>query len=172
MVAANTGVSERSIREWFDRRLITPQGIRGQVLQAQGQSEGLDNRAIWPLIDAYLVRAEKRRGATWFELAHDRLIDPVRDDNAAWRAAHLSTLQRQADLWDSQGRPDGLLLRDAPLVEAEAWVAANGIALTPIEQDFLDRCREVREIIQRARRNNRDRRASWRSWPASSVSSR
>jgi WD40 repeat protein len=153
--AASTGISERAIREWFDRRLITPQGIRGQVLQAHGQSEGLDNRAIWPLIDTYLVRAEKRRGATWFELAHDRLIEPVREDNIAWRVANLSALQRQADLWDSQGRPDGLLLRDAALVEAETWAAAHAVDLTPVEQDLLDRCREVREIVRRARRTNR-----------------
>src|SRR5256885_11859523 len=87
------------------RQLITPQDIRGQVLQGEGQSQGLDNRAIRALIDAYLVRAEKRRGATWFELAHDRLIEPIRKDNAAWNAAHLSQLQIQADLWDTRSRP-------------------------------------------------------------------
>jgi len=82
-VASATAVSERAIREWFDDQLITSQGIRGQVLQGEGQSQGLDNRAIRALIDAYLVRAEKRRGATWFELAHDRLIEPVRANNTA-----------------------------------------------------------------------------------------
>ena len=67
-------------------------------------SQGLPNAAIWPLVNAHLVRAEQRRGATWFELAHDRLIAPVRADNAAWFAAHLSTLQRQAALWRDQGQ--------------------------------------------------------------------
>ena len=31
-IAAASGESEREIREWFDRQLITEQGIRGQVL--------------------------------------------------------------------------------------------------------------------------------------------
>ena len=83
-MASETGVRERAIREWVDRQLITEGGIRGQVLMGAETSEGLPNAAIWPLVNAHLVRAEQRRGATWFELAHDRLIAPVRADNAAW----------------------------------------------------------------------------------------
>ncbi|MBX0328276.1 hypothetical protein K2Z83_11375 [Oscillochloris sp. ZM17-4] len=142
--AQASGVSERALRAWFDRELITPQGVRGQVLQGAGASAGLPNQAIARLIDAYLVRAEPRRGATWFELAHDRLIAPVRAGNAAWFAANLSTLQRQAELWQQQGRPEGLLLRGASLAEAEQWAAANAEVLTPNEQDFLDICRAAR----------------------------
>ena len=81
-IAAATGIRERAICEWFDRHLITEQGIRGRVLQGIEQSQRLDNRAINPLVDTHLVRAERRRGATWFELAHDRLIEPVRTNNA------------------------------------------------------------------------------------------
>ena len=110
-VADETAVRERAIREWFDHQLITEAGIRGQVLKGQGRSpegdEGLANAAIVPLVDAHLVRAEQRRGATWFELAHDRLIEPVRADNVAWFEAHLSTLQRQAALWESKSGPTG-----------------------------------------------------------------
>ena len=83
-VAAETGISERRIREWFDRRLITEQGVRGTVLMGKERSGELENRAIQLLVNAYLVRGEKRGGATWFELSHDRLIGPVRADNAAW----------------------------------------------------------------------------------------
>ncbi|NJN16421.1 MAG: hypothetical protein HC822_09185 [Oscillochloris sp.] len=149
-VAVN-GVSERTVRTWFDRELITPQGVRGQVLQGQGTSAGLENTAIRALVDAYLVRAEPRRGATWFELAHDRLITPVRAGNSAWFAANLSTLQRQADLWDRQGRPNGLLLRGDTLQEAERWAAANSAMLTPVEQDFLELCRQAKRQAERIR---------------------
>ena len=114
-VAAETDVRERTIREWVDRQLINEGGIRGQVLMGEEQSQGLDNNAIWLLVNAHLVRAEQRRGATWFELAHDRLIEPVRTDNAAWFDAHLSTLQRQAALWQQESRPAGLLLQDEAL---------------------------------------------------------
>ena len=154
-VAAETRVSERSIREWFDEQLITPQGLRGQVLQEPERTQGLDNQAISALVDAHLVREEKRGGRVWFELAHDRLIEPVRKNNAAWLEAHLSLLQRRATLWDRQERPAGLLLRDRALAEAEGWASAHRDELTRAESDFLVACREARARAERERRNNR-----------------
>ena len=154
-IAADTGIRERAIRDWCDRQLITEQGIRGQVLQEPEQSKGLDNRAIWPLVDAHLVRAEQRRGATWFELAHDRLVDPVRADNAAWRETHLSPLQRQAALWEEEGRAAGLLLHDEALDQAEGWAEAHAEELTDVELDFLADCRRARAIAERERRQQR-----------------
>jgi len=153
-VAAQTGVAERAIRDWVDRQLITDQGIRGQVLEGKEQSQGLATRAVWPLVDAHLLRAEKRRGATWFELAHDRLVEPVRADNAAWRQAHLGPLQRQAALWKEQGQGAGLLLRGQALADAEAWAAAHGEEVSGVDKDFLDACRQAQAI---ARRENRQR---------------
>ena len=144
-VAAQARTHERSIRHWFERRLITEQGIRVQVLQGARTSQGLNNRAIWLLVDAHLVRAERQRGATWFELAHDRLIGPVQADNAAWRQAHLSPVQHQAALWESQGQPDSLLLRDEALEEAERWLADHYGELMPAERDFVTACREAAE---------------------------
>lgn len=149
--ARKTSVSERAIREWFDRELITEQGIRGQVLMGEKESQGLDNRAIKPpLIDAHLVREERRRGATWFELAHDRLIKPVRMNNAAWFQNNLSLLQRQADVWERQNRSDNLLLLDQGLAEAESWAAAHAGEVTPVERDFLEACQEARTRAQEA----------------------
>jgi hypothetical protein len=140
-IAAEYGVPERSIRDWFDRELITPLGTRDMVQQQPEQSAGLDNTAIWALVGAHLVRAESRRGTTWFELAHDRFIGPVREDNAAWFEASLSPLQHQASLWDQQARPEGLLLRDRDLYEAEAWARDHLDELTIVEMDFLERGR-------------------------------
>lgn len=147
--------SERVIREWFDRQLITEQGIRGQVLMEPERSRGLSNRAIRMLEDAHLVRADERRGATWFELSHDRLIEPIRANNAAWFGAHLSALQQQADLWNRQGRQDGLLLRDKALDDAEHWAKQHTAELTPIDQEFLDECRSAQATLTRERRQNR-----------------
>jgi len=154
-VALATGVRERTIREWVDRQLITPAGIRGQVLLGADASAGLDDRAIWPLVDAHLVRVERRRGATWFELAHDRLIEPVRSDNAAWRAAHLSTMQQQAALWQEAGRPDGMLLRDAALLEAEQWSAEHADDLEEHERAYLQESQAARAVAERERRQAR-----------------
>lgn len=143
--AQQTGVSERAIRDWFGEKLITEHGIRSQVLMGVDSSDGLDNTAIRLLENAHLVRSEKRRAATWFELAHDRLINPVRANNEAWYQANLSLLQHQAALWQKDGRPDHLLLREGALEQAEAWAADHQDHLTAIEQDFMDACTEVRE---------------------------
>jgi hypothetical protein len=154
-ISGETSVRERSIREWFDRELITEQGIRGQVLQQSGRSRDLDNRAIAKLVDAHLVRGEQRLGATWFELAHDRLINPIRKSNAEWYHATLSPLQIEADLWARSNRPDGMLLRGESLEHAEAWAEAHRDELAPRETDFLNACREARAIANRQRRQSR-----------------
>ncbi|HSS47404.1 MAG TPA: hypothetical protein VLX28_00525, partial [Thermoanaerobaculia bacterium] len=101
--AQAAGAPERTVRRWIGESLITAQGLRGQVLREPESTEGLDNRAVQALVDAHLVRAEERRGAVWYELAHDRLVEPVRADNATWLEAHLSTLERQAALWEREG---------------------------------------------------------------------
>jgi len=155
MIAKRNNRGERRIRAWCQEQLITEQGIRGQVLQEPQNSRGLDNDIIWQLVNTHLVRAEKRRGATWFELAHDRLIKPIRKNNLAWQAAHLNVLQRQADLWHKQGRSSGLLLRDAVLVEAQLWGKAHHTELTPVEEDFLQACQSAQVLAEREKQQTR-----------------
>ncbi|MEA3337917.1 MAG: hypothetical protein U9R25_18650 [Chloroflexota bacterium] len=158
-VSADMNVRERVIRDWVDANLITGMGIRGQVLMGATESKSLDNNVIWRLVGAHLVRAEQRRGATWFELAHDRLIDPVVQDNTAWRVAHLSALQRQAALWNAEGRPDGLLLQGDALEESEHWARDHEDALLDYETDFLSAC--IRARSQREQEQRLARRMRW-----------
>ena len=129
--------TERQIREWFGNELITEQGIRGLVLQGATESAGLSNEIIYKLGAAHLVRAEERRGVTWFELAHDRLVEPVRRSNEAWRNRHLSILQRQAQLWEAENRQPSLLLTGRTLRAAEQWAAIHDAQLTETERQFL-----------------------------------
>ena len=136
-VAASRNVSERLLREWFERQLINEIGLRNSVLMEYPSTRGLANEAIRGLIDAYLVREDKRHGLTFFELAHDRLVQPVRQNNAAWFEAHLTVLQRQATLWDGQSRPDDLLLRGDALKEGEVWAAAHNDEMLEAESQFL-----------------------------------
>ena len=153
-VAAATGTSERSIREWFSRQLITEQGVRGTVLMGKERSGALETRSIESLVNAYLVRSEKRGGATWFELAHDRLIGPVRADNAAWFKANLSLVQQRADVWDQQDRPESLLLRGQELAQARLWAADHQTELLPAEVDYLAASQEQAIRALRLRRRN------------------
>jgi len=154
-VAGETEIPERTIRDWFDSQLITEQGFRGQIMQGVDQSGGLKNDAIRRLIDAYLVREEKRRGVTWFELAHDRLIEPVRQDNVDWRKKNLQEWQRQALRWSRQGQPATLLLADKEVKEAERWVGRHPHEkLTEDEHSFLDASRKAASL-EAARRQRR-----------------
>jgi WD40 repeat protein len=143
----STGVEERLIRDWFDKRLITKEGFRGHVLMGQDSSEGLSNAAIRLLENAHIVRGDKRAGATWFELAHDRLIEPLRKSNAEWFNANLSLFQKQAALWIEQNRPESLLLRRKDLSQAEK--ESIGIPLNQAERDYLKACRAYRAHVFR-----------------------
>ena len=152
---AGSEARERAIRQWVEDQLITEQGIRGQVLQGQGSSNGLDNAAIYGLVDAHLVRAEKRRGATWFELAHDRLIDPVKANNEEWFGAHLSKVQKTAALWAQQGQPEGLLLIGDDLVRAKQWEADSESSPIDVERKFLRASEAKQEAIWREKRQTK-----------------
>src|SRR3712207_3254009 len=147
--AERTGVPERTIREGVEERLITPQGLRSQVLEGPERSGEAGLRLLGELLDAHLVRAETRRQATWYELAHDRLIEPVRRDNAAWRAQHLSSFERAAALWEEEGRPDRLLLLGADLTAAEQDDVVRSGALPHRQQEFLEASRRADEQVRR-----------------------
>ncbi len=83
-VAARTAAPEARIRRWFGATLITPSRIRSQVNRGVAESGGLINDAVDELVDAHLIRAEQVRGGTWFELVHDRFIDPILVSNRRW----------------------------------------------------------------------------------------
>lgn len=139
--------SERTVRQWVERKLITRDGIRHPVLKGQEGTEGLDNRAIDMLRNAHLVRAEERGGMTWFELAHDRLVEPIRQDNARWFENNLSLLQRQAERWKEEEyeKRDYLLLHGDSLSEAEAWAESHPDELSRVDRDLLEASHKERE---------------------------
>ena len=154
-IAKNSETVERQIRDWFQDKLITADGVRSQVLRGAEQSDGLANELISRLLDTYLVRAEQRAGATWYELAHDRLVEPVRSNNKTWQDENLNTFQRQAALWEKQARPEGLLLQDQALTEAETWAETNKEKLTDSERAFLEKCRNARTATEQKQRQTR-----------------
>jgi WD40 repeat protein len=141
-VAAARGVRQREVRDWFDRYLITVQGRRGQVLQGD-PSQTVPDEVVADLVNAHLVREDKRAGATWFELSHDRLVAPVRKSNDAWNQLHLSPLQRMASIWDSKGRPAAnFLLRHQELADGEAWAKKHAAEMNDVDRAFLQACRD------------------------------
>jgi tetratricopeptide (TPR) repeat protein len=142
---------ERSIREWCGEKLIAGGNIRGQVLREVGRSGELDNRLIENLIDTHLVRGEQRAGATWYELSHDRLVEPILRNNQSWFAAHLSNVQQRALLWEREGEPESLLVTGAELAAAQRWAALQAQDLTEGELSFLAACRRRRRRVLQVR---------------------
>ena len=84
-VLDKTGASEIELRNWFERQLITESGTRGTVYRGETQTGGLANQMVGLLANRFLLRAEIRAGGTWYELVHDRFIEPILQANQAWR---------------------------------------------------------------------------------------
>ncbi len=139
-IAAGDPTAEGRIRRWFDRYLITERLTRGQVRAgAEEETLQLSEPVLTDLVNAHLVRRDVRHDSVWYELAHDRLVEPVRARNRAWRAVNMSAFERLAADWDDRGQPDDLLLRGKVLKEAEVWAAAHRQELELTEETFLNR---------------------------------
>ncbi|MEE8586494.1 MAG: hypothetical protein V3T83_16755, partial [Acidobacteriota bacterium] len=122
-----TGIGEGELRRWFEKVLITPAGTRGTVHRGGARTGGIPNQAIDELEDAHLIRAEWRSGGRWYELNHDRFIEPVKKSNQAWVAERgpaeqlRQRLEEQAAQWAAAGRAESDLLSQGELPEAERW---------------------------------------------------
>jgi WD40 repeat protein len=147
MVTGSARLDERILRQWIDEHLITADGLRSQVMKGVEASAGLPNIVLRLLQDTHLVRGETRAGKTWYELSHDRLVGPVRQDNSAWFAQNLSLLQRQSVLWNQKGRLEGLLLRGKELAAEEQKI--HSLEMTADEQAFLEACQGLRKREKR-----------------------
>jgi SOS regulatory protein LexA len=77
--AQEAGLREADIRKWFERKLITPGGTRGTVYRGREKTGGIPNAAVDVLENLHLIRGEWRAGAPWYELTHDRFIEPIQE---------------------------------------------------------------------------------------------
>ena len=127
-VTHETGVNEGVLRRWFEHTLITPSGTRGTVYRGREETGGIPNAAVDKFVDQHVIRGELRGGARWYELTHDRLIEPIISSNRQWmieRSGAEQTRQRleaRAAEWVRNGRPSSGLLDEAELLEARRWL--------------------------------------------------
>ncbi len=89
-------VSEIDLRTWFDQKLITTDETRGTVYQGKNDTAGLPNLVAKSLADQFLLRAEIRSGGVWYELVHDRFVNPILKANQAWQQEQLLKEQAKA----------------------------------------------------------------------------
>jgi hypothetical protein len=83
--AKEAKVDEDRLRGWFDTQAITSSGTRGLILRGPEETGGLPNAAIDHLDALHIIRPEIRGADRWYELSHDRFIQPIRRANDAWR---------------------------------------------------------------------------------------
>ena len=131
-----TGVQEADIRNWFGKILITSMGTRSTVFRGEKSTGGIDNKTVDYLESRHIIHAEFRAGARWYELNHDRLVELILNSNRNWLET-LSPLQKQAALWNDQGRDETWLFSDQALKEVEKWAKENSGIITQTEKDFL-----------------------------------
>jgi hypothetical protein len=84
--AAAARVRERRLRGWIEEAFITSVGTRNTIYRSSETTATIPNAAIDELENRHLIRAEFRAGARWYELTHDRFIEPIQTSNARFRA--------------------------------------------------------------------------------------
>lgn len=153
-IVQQAGVNERQLRRWFTRQLITPMKTKGLVVRGEAETEGLSNLAVDILEQRRLIRVQVRAGARWYELAHDRLIDPIVESNEAWEARQETPLRKTAQQW-KRTENESLLYRGKALEEALAWALANPDIAESYETEFLAASQKVEQERNRKRRLRR-----------------
>jgi WD40 repeat protein len=156
-VLQQSDISEFELRNWFERKLITPAETRGTVYQGD-DTEGLDNRVVALLANQYLLRAETRAGGTWYELVHDRFVVPILQANREWRALQSPLIQAAAK-WHQNGRRRQDLYAGNTLKSAMA--AANRDTLPALVQSFLTASEDAQSKQELEAEAKRSRTLRW-----------
>ena len=144
-VLQETASSELDLRKWFEEKLITEAGTRGTVFQGPETTEGMDNEIVRLLADQFLLRAEPRAGGFWFEIVHDRFVEPILQANQAWRDRQ-SPLIRAAMDWEASGQPESKLLLGAQLQDAKTRIASA--QQEPLITKYLAECDKLNKRLQ------------------------
>jgi len=144
------------LRTWFNEHLITPARTKGLVYRGDEETEGLPNAAIAILNDGYIIRADIRGGDTWYELAHDRLVEPIIEANQRWQIDYFNPLAVATQVWlEAEHSPDKLLA-GTQLKEAQTYADSHPLDVTQDEITFLaDSHRQEEERRKEAEREAR-----------------
>jgi len=159
-IAGDQTAQEREIRGWFERELIIDGKRRNMVAQQPGgKSGGLDDEVVRMFLGS-LIREEKRSGgATFYELTHDRMVEPIIENNRKWELDNSSYFHGQVMAWmESEGNEIHLLSGGA-LNEAEKWADENPTKVTKPDHDFLvaGRKKQEKEEIEKKKESDKIR---------------
>ncbi|GAA0429987.1 hypothetical protein Acor_45600 [Acrocarpospora corrugata] len=90
ILASEFDTPEDLLRKWLEESFITEHGTRAQAYEGRDQTRGMPNQVARAFERHHILRSERRSGARWYELQHDRLIEPVQQANHPWAGATLS----------------------------------------------------------------------------------
>jgi len=130
--AQATGINEGTLRRWLESTLITENDSRALIFRGHQHTASLPNEVIDELERQHFIRVELRGGERWYELSHDRFIQPIKESNRKWllhfsgTEARLVQLEAQAAAWHAHGRDIATLLKDSELEEMNAFISRGG----------------------------------------------
>src|SRR5579883_3196131 len=154
-IVAEGLAKEGELRQWFEHALITPALTRGMVFRDVTTTGGIPNEAVAELEKLHLVRGENRAGGRWYELTHDRLVEPVLHSNSQWRARHAQAehirmqLESGASAWIAAGRGTHGLLNKDQLDDASRWLQSQEAQELGVSESVLTFVAASREEVQK-----------------------
>lgn len=126
-------VTETDLRHWFDSQLVTEAGTRNMVFRGAEETGGLPTEAADYLRSRFIVREVVRPGGVFYELVHDRFINPIQEANRKW--LQDQPLLQLAQQWKDADNSEARLLTG---VQLEDYDATNWEALGPLVGDFME----------------------------------
>ena len=150
--ATGTLIRQRVVRDWIESRLITATNMRAQATLDAGSRSSPTAAELDILQQYHLVRAQSRQDAQWLELAHDRLIEPLRASNAQWRTQYLPHWKQLARAWALSGENPGVFGKLTSSAELDDTLLEAEDRHSEAENRFLAAYQRHRAEQERARR--------------------
>jgi hypothetical protein len=138
------GRTEGDVRRWFETELITPGNSRNLVFDDGVKVGSLDKDLVEKLDRTYrVVRPEVRGLSNWYELTHDRFIQPIQEANKAWESTK-PPLYHAAREWFHRGQKDYFLFTGERLSHTLMAIEEGELDVSdPIVRQFLEACRRA-----------------------------
>lgn len=148
--AAQPGLalSEIDLRHWFDAQLVTEAGTRNMVFRGREVTGDLPTSVADYIKSRFILREVVRPGGgVWYELVHDRFIQPIREANRKW--FQNQPLLQLAEQWAAGGHNESLLLTGDQLDE---FSTTKWEALGPVVAEFMAESGKGRQARERRQR--------------------
>ena len=154
--AGSCGLREGVIRRWFGQWLITADRTRGAVRRGHEQTAGLPNAVVDLLQSRHIIRGEERGGARWYELSHDRFIEPIVNSNLHWESTIptkdiWTRLEDRAAAWEAapEAKKASFLLTRDELARADAWMKSSDASELGVSDQLKRLCKDSLATVEK-----------------------